>query len=415
MPYLLFFIYIIAGCFLLYRSALLRNSGLPVLYWIVFFCVKVAAGCYYGYWYATPKNIVTSDTWRFHYHALEEYKLLIRQPSAYFLNIFTDANNNWSDILASKGYWNNLKDNLMLKIISLMNIISGGHYYVNVVIYSFITFFGFVFLYLACKNALHKTPHPLTTVALLLTPSCLFWTSGLHRDGFMLLFIGMVFWYGSKLIYGKSLKKGHIAGLILSLTGLFLIRNYVAILLLPPLITWVLTHKYSIRPGITYPVVIVVLTGVIFISSLMNAGFNIPSKLIERKQAFDNLQGTSRLPDINLSPSLKSFIRYLPDAVDHALFRPYIWNAKTVMEKIAALEFLLIVCISTWVQLRYDHQNNGYTKNFQWMIVMFCISLILVIGYTIPFAGAIVRYRAVFLMLLFVLSTLTIKSNIKFD
>lgn len=415
MPYLLFFICVIAGCFLLYRSALLCNSGFPVLYWIVFFCVKVAAGCFYGYWYAKPKNIATSDTWRFHYQALEEYKLLLRQPSDYLMNIFTNTYENRSDIFATKGYWNNLKDHLMLKIISLMNIISGGHYYVNVVIYSFITFFGFVFLYLACKNALHKTPHPLTTIALLLTPSCLFWTSGLHRDGFMLLFIGMVLWYGSKLIYQTSLKKGHIAGLILSLTGLFLIRNYVAILLLPPLIAWALTNKYSLRPGITYPVVIVLLTGIIFTSPVINAGANIPSKLIERKQAFGKLSGTSRLPEINLSPSLKSFIRYLPNAVDHALFRPYIWDAKTIMEKIAALEFLLVLCISTWAQLRNDHNNNGYTRNFQWMIVMFCISLILVIGYTIPFAGAIVRYRAVFLMLLLVMSTLTIKTNIKID
>lgn len=415
MPYLLFFIYVIAGCFLLNRSALLRNSGLPVLYWIIFFCIKVAAGCYYGYWYAKPKNIATSDTWRFHYQALEEYNLLITQPSAYFLNIFTNTNNDWSDILATKGYWNNLKDHLMLKIISLMNIISGGHYYVNVVIYSFITFFGFVFLYLACKNALHKTPHPLTTIALLLTPSCLFWTSGLHRDGFMLLFIAMVLWYGSRMIHHASLKKGHITGLILSLTGLFLIRNYTAILLLPPLIAWALTNKYSFSPGIVYPVMIILLTGVIFISPVINAGFDIPSKLIERKEAFSNLSGASRLPEINLSPSLKSFIRHLPDAVDHALFRPYIWDAESIMEKIAALEFLLILCISLWLLLRNNHKNHRHTRTFQWMIVMFCIIMILLIGYTIPFAGAIVRYRAVFLMLLFVMLTLTIKPNIKIE
>lgn len=415
MPYLLFIIYVIAGCFLLYRSALLRNSGLPVLYWIVFFCIKIAAGCYYGYWYAKPKNITTSDTWRFHYQALEEYNLLIRQPSAYFLNIFTNTYSNWSDILATKGYWNNLKDHLMLKIISLMNIISGGHYYVNVVIYSFITFFGFVFLYLACKNVMHKIPHPLTTVAVLLTPSCLFWTSGLHRDGFMLLFIGMVLWYGSRMIHLTSLKKGHVTGLILSLTGLFLIRNYVAILLLPPLIAWVIINKYSFRRGIVYPVMAVLLMGILFISPVINAGFDIPSKLIERKQAFDKLSGASRLPEINLSPSLKSFIRYLPNAVDHALLRPYIWNAKSIMEKIAALEFLLILFISVWVLLRNNHNAHQDAIAFQWMIMMFCISIILVIGYTIPFAGAIVRYRAVFLMLLFVMSTFTIKPNIRIN
>lgn len=415
MPYLLFFVYVIAGCFLLYRSALLRNSGLPVFYWIKFFCIKVGAGCFYGYWYATPKNISTSDTWRFHFQALEEYNLLMRQPSAYFLNIFTNTNNDWSNILATKGYWNNLKDLLMVKIISLMNIISGGHYYVNVVIYSFITLFGFVFFYLACKNVLHKIPHPLTTIAILLTPSCLFWTSGLHRDGLMLLFIGMVLWYASRMIHLTPIKKGSIAGLILSLTGLFLIRNYAAILFLPPLITWALVNKYSLKPGITYPLITILLTGVTFIPGVINTGFDIPSKLIERKQAFERLSGASRLPEIHLSPSLKSFIRHLPDAADHALLRPYIWNAKSIMEKIAALEFLLVLVIIMWVLFKNYPDNHRDTTTFQGMVVTYCVSMILVIGYTIPFAGAVVRYRAVFLMLLFVMSTLSIKSNIKID
>ena len=415
MPYLLFIIYVIAGCFLLYRSALLRNSGLPVFYWIVFFCIKVAAGCYYGYWYAKPKNIATSDTWRFHYQALEEYNLLITQPSAYFLNIFASTNNNLSDILATKGYWNNLKDHLMLKIISLMNIISGGHYYVNVVIYSFITIFGFVFLYLACKNVIHKIPHPLTTVAILFTPSCLFWTSGLHRDGFMLLFIGMVLWYGSKIIHLNRFSKVDLTKLVLSLTGLFLIRNYAAIILLPPLIAWAVINKYSLRPGIAYSVMAVLLTTIVFIIPVFKPGFNIPSKLIERKQAFDELSGTSRLPEINLSPSLRSFIRHLPDAVDHAVFRPYIWNARSIMEKIAAWELLLILCVSVWVLLRNNRNSDRSALAFQGMILMFCMSMILIIGYTIPFAGAIVRYRAVFLMLLFVTLTLQLKPDIKID
>lgn len=297
----------------------------------------------------------------------------------------------------------------------MMNIISGGHYYVNVVIYSFITFFGFVFLYLACKNVLHKIPHPLTTIAILLTPSCLFWTSGLHRDGFMLLLIGMVLWYGTGMIRLAALKKGHVIGLILSLTGLFLIRNYVAILFLPPLTAWAITHKYSFRPGILYPVVAILLINIIFVSPVIHAGFDIPSKLIERKHAFEKLSGASRLPEINLSPSPESFIRHLPDAFDHALLRPYIWNAKSIMEKIAALEFLLIVVISLWLLLKSNHSNHEDTRAFQWMTIMFCISMILVIGYTIPFAGAIVRYRAVFLMLLFVTLTLKTKPVLTFD
>jgi hypothetical protein len=38
-------------------------------------------------------------------------------------------------------------------------------------------------------------------------------------------------------------------------------------------------------------------------------------------------------------------------------------------------------------------------RSFQGLILFFSISVLLLIGYTIPFTGAIVRYRAIFLML----------------
>jgi len=75
------------------------------------------------------------------------------------------------------------------------------------------------------------------------------------------------------------------------------------------------------------------------------------------------------------------------------------------MEIIAAAELLLaIVVLITAIFLRRPGLHRD-AASFQWAIGFFCISSMLVIGYVVPFTGAIVRYRAVFLMLLLVIAS----------
>ena len=399
MQYFLFVIYLIAGCYIIYRHPLLKKTELPVRYWIAFLCLKTCAGCYYGYWYSGQQRIATSDTWRFHNQALEEYQLLFRHPMNYLVNLFQNSYNSWGGLLSSHGYWNNLKDNLIVKMISVMDIISGGHYYVNVVIYSFITFFGFVYYYLACKNVVHKTPGTFTTLVILLTPSCLFWTSGIHKDGLVLLFTGLFFWCCSKHKSGSSFK-AYLAPLIFSLTGIFLFRNYLLLLLMPPFVAYLISRRYKIAPLLVYPLMGFACTLLFFLSSLITPKLDLPAALVARKNAFEILEGNSRLPSFNLLPSFNSFAKNFPIAIDHSILRPYVWNAKNLMEVIAAGEMVIVLGIVFVSLLQWRISRDGDRSHFQWLIVYFCVSVFLVIGYSIPFSGAIVRYRAIFLMLL---------------
>ncbi|MEJ7768594.1 MAG: hypothetical protein WKF89_12330 [Chitinophagaceae bacterium] len=384
---------------------MIKKSGLPVRYWVGFFCLKSAVGCYYGYWYSRPQQIASSDTWRFHAQAFEEYKLLLNRPASYFVNLLENPYNSWEGVLASRGYWNNLKDNLMVKIISLLNILSGGHYYVNVVIYSFITFWAFLFFYLSCRNLLNKTPGVLTTATILLTPSCLFWTSGIHRDGLVFLFLALSIWQSTK----PGLRQGLIISLaiiILSITGIFLFRNYLAILLIPPLAAYFIVAQSKIRPYLVYTATAFVFISLFFLSPVISAKMNLPAALIARKMAFEKLEGTSRLPYMDLTANVKSFAVNFLKAIDHSLLRPYWWEAKNLTEKVASLEILFILLIIVTSSVFRKKLVEPDVIRFQWMIVFFCFCTLLVIGYTIPFAGAIVRYRAIFLMLM--LSTLSL-------
>lgn len=408
MSYFLFFIYIPAACWWLFRSSLLRATGLPVFYWIYFFILKTAAGCYYGYWYAKPANIASADTWHFHFAGLQQYHLLFSKPAQYFSGFFSNGYNNLNGYFSPTGYWNDLKDHLMEMIFSVMDIFSGGHYYVNVVIYSFITFFGFVYCCLACKNVLHKTPSLFTVSILLLTPSCLFWTSGLHRDGLVLLFISLCCWSGTCIAKRPKRLLKYLVVLLISFLALLALRNYVAVLFIFPFLAWLAAARYRLKNNIVFPVAALLCTALFFCSSLMHTAVDLPARLVERKISFDQLTGNSRMPDMILEPGFQSFARNLPLAIDRSFFQPRLWNAKKSMELIAAAELILAIAAMLYFTFfgRRRYIAGEALSGFQWMLVFFCTSNMLVIGYVVPFAGAVVRYRAIFLMLLLLAASL---------
>ena len=106
------------------------------------------------------------------------------------------------------------------------------------------------------------------------------------------------------------------------------------------------------------------------------------------------------MPDLPLEPTAQSFIIQFPKAAEHALFRPYFWKARGLMEKAAAFELILVISGTAALLAKKRGLIHQDAVGFNWMIAFFCISVLIVIGYTIPFSGAVVRYRAVFLMLM---------------
>ena len=111
------------------------------------------------------------------------------------------------------------------------------------------------------------------------------------------------------------------------------------------------------------------------------------------------MPGDSRLSQGQLQPTVISFISHTPEAVDHAMFRPYLWQAKSVMEIVAGVEiagFLIIIIITV-----FFHKHSS-PRAVDWFLVSYSISFLLFIGFIVSFSGAIVRYRAIYLMLILV-------------
>src|SRR5947208_1887988 len=126
------------------------QSGLSKPQLVIIFLVKVMAGIFYGWigvYYGKMAKMV--DTWAYHYESLQECAMLKSDPLAFFSSIFhTNYNNGYLKFLSThNSWWNDVKATFLIKVMAIFDLFSFGHYYVNVIFYSFISLFGSVALY----------------------------------------------------------------------------------------------------------------------------------------------------------------------------------------------------------------------------------------------------------------------------
>ena len=287
MDHLLFVTYLVLMAWLVSKTRFFCYSGLTSPQLIIFFLLKVMAGILYGWigvYYGNMAQMV--DTWAYHYQSLKELELLKSHPIDFFTSIFQNSySNGYLKIFSSENsWWNDLKDNLFIKLLALFDFFSFGNYYVNVIFYSFLSLFGPVALYKVMQDTF---PNKKIAVLLgtFLLPSFLYWTSGLHKDGLIFDGIAMIvyqFYFGLK---EKKFSIKRLAYISVGFLILLALRNFLLVLLVPALFAWLLSNKLKYRPTLIYFLMGLLMVTVFFSSKLIHphAG-NFPDVVVERQE-----------------------------------------------------------------------------------------------------------------------------------
>jgi len=352
-------------------------------------------GIYYG------QFAYMYDTWGFHYAGQEETKLLFSHPAEYFNNFFYSGyENKYGGFLnAENSWWNDLKSNMFIKFLSVLNILSFGNYYINVIFYSFITIIGPISL---CRvmNDVFPGKKLQVILATFLIPSFVYWTSGIHKDGLVFLAISLIVYH---LYFGLKEKKFPLRRIIVMLVAgilLLMYRNFILIILIPAIAAWYLANRYPKKISASFLGVYFLFVILFFSLRYFSASLDFPQSVISKQIAFQKLQGNSSIKPIDLQPSALSFLKNSPKAISTSVLRPYPGDVKHLLSLAAASEtiflLLLFLCFIIW------RTNGIQSKAFLWFCMFFSITFLLIIGYTVNFIGAIVRYRSIILPFLLV-------------
>ena len=276
----------------------------------------------------------------------------------------------------------------------MCNLLTGNRYYVNVVLYNFITVFGIV-IWAKFWHKIYPTLKPNWWLAIIgLLPSTLFWCSGFHKDGLLLSAASLAWWCAFQFFENKKYALKYVVLFAVSVGLMFLLRNVFCLVFLMAIACWWLANFK--KNGMLFVGIFLMLSGVVFFTS--NQIFpkaNLPEAFAQRQAEFLKIPGQSNLPSPILLPTAAGFFRNLPTAIDYGFLRPYPWEIQQVSYMLAAFEqlflgIIIIVAIGIFLNLKKPLNPRAAIVSGFLLWAILC----LIIGFTIPVLGAIVRYKA---------------------
>lgn len=252
-------------------------------------------------------------------------------------------------------------------------------------------------------------------ISCLFIPSVFFWGSGLFKDTIAIGFVG---WF-AYAVYMVFIKRKNIYWnillLIFSFNILYIIKTYIVMAFVPAILFWVF-FKYRdriknefIRTTVTPVLIVFSIVGALFAITRIGGKGDYWSVDQMRLRAKDmqwwhrevkNLYGTAGggsyyslgSGDFTLGNVIKSF----PLAVNVTLFRPYLWEARSPVVFISAIESLIIFIFTLKIIFKVGLPlafRISVANPEVFFALLFSIIFAFAVGFTSFNFGALVRYK----------------------
>ncbi|MFY7965744.1 MAG: hypothetical protein ACOVO1_12670 [Chitinophagaceae bacterium] len=413
MFYSLFIFYFLIIGITLKKSSFFKNAEIPYYVLIGLFVLKVVAGLVYSHYFSFPNQIENADTWNYFIESKAETDWLLSNPKAFAADLFANHYSQTGNLFScTNSFWNDLKTTFFVKLLALLNLLSGKNYYINLLFFNAFFMFGGVAFYRLFKDnfIINKW---LLLVIVFFTPSFLFWCSGIHKDGVIFSATAI-----SLFIFNKALKDKfniiRIFILMLCFALIFLLRNYYLIAIIPAFVSWFIVEKTKLKVNISFAVTTISCLLILFFSSTLPITKSICESIVQKHDEFLTLDGNTKFQTPVLEAKVKSIISYFPFAMQSSLIRPFPNNIKSKGEFLAMMEnyTFLIVLIMAVVKV-FNKKNKILNSPIILSCILISFFLLLFIGYTVCFNAAIIRYRSVSFPLLIVPCIILIFGKLK--
>lgn len=376
----LFLFYSAVLCFALTKISFFRKSGIRPGMLLAFFGLRVLAGCLHN-WIAYRYYPNHGDIWLFFQNSF-----ITRHE------LFTDFRVFWksNSVLAY------LPHNLIEWMHVIFDFLSFDNLYINTLFFCFLTFGGYIALFLVFYRRLGH--NILSALCAVLLPSVLFWTSCIHLDGLVYALLGWLIFYLNQL-FTTGWNNRRAAGCVLLAFAAIFLRPALAAGLLPALAFWIMAERRLSRKqwtGLATGLGLFVLFLFMLWPGIFSGALNA---LSQRQKEFQALTGGSRIELPVLEASGSSLLHVLPKAIFNGFFQPTLNFGGQRVYLIFAVELVLIwiVIILGLVLFRQKPEKKDGNPGFSGFCLLLALIGMLLIGYIIPFVGAIVRYRSIYL------------------
>lgn len=392
------------------KWAFFKNSGITFKTLSRLLTVKFlfGFGIYYVYTYYYPDR-KTADIFKYFDDAKYLYEKVYKNSPLQFWKIIFGIQNETNEIhalLVKTNYWfkpftsNIFNDNrTVIRFNAVIYLFSFGYYHIHTLILCMLSFIGLTGIFRVYHEKFSNRKTELI-IACFLIPSVLFWGSGVLKESILLFGIGLFLFAFNQLLDAKN-KILNLTIVLVTLGLLAITKTYVLILFIPSIFSWILT--YYIRTKKVGVIFLTINTALIlfgFNAGKINPRLDFIADLKYKQKDFINVahytKAGSTIHVKALNNSTWSFVKTMPEAFINGLFRPTIFEIKNLFFAFSALENLCILVLFI-LMILFFKKPTKIQLPYIYFGIYFSILLAILIGWTVPVLGAIVRYKIPFL------------------
>ena len=387
--------------FFISRTQSKSVSGIKPLWSVSAFVFKVLFG--FLNYYIWMQVIGHGDSLRYVHDGQVVYQSLFDNP-LYFLQLLTSTSiEHVPEHLVSYQHallieWH-VPEYHMVRLLALLNVFSFGSVWGNIVLLAALVWWAQWQLF----GVLIKRFQPSgkqTQVwfgILFLFPSTLFWSSGLLKEGPVLALLCLLI--AQALTWPENTKYRRLRQVVYMLLiwcGLFMIRDYVAILVLVQLvgigILFALPRAGN-RPFWRLSAYVLLVTAVATALSVWHLTPDLFAHL-QSEQAYFLLSGPD--PDYTfrtLSGTPEDLVFSVPQVLNNVLFRPNLLHSSSVYRVYQSLELMGVIACCVFLFIRKGWRLKMTTLHAA--ILLLFLELLFVFGLMVTDADTLSRYRSV--------------------
>lgn len=362
---------------------------------------------YYGY----------GDTLRYFFSGSVISEVILRDPEA-GLRLLTGGNSDVSpdmkEVAMLIPYWKHQASALTVaKFSAILSLLTLDSYFANSLFFSFFSATGIWALY---RMLLYYLPEQkrILRIGILFLPSMVFWSSGLFKDPLALGLMGWLLWAFHQWIQKRKPLIFMLPLLFLCAVLLFMIKVYILLALIPFLaIAWAGNKAMQIQDsrlkrrfkfvagtiglGISgFALQFITAYYPQFAMELLLESIVANRNELLYTDAYYTQGYGSRFDIGSFDASLSGVLKMLPNAFFSALFRPAIWDARSLIMLPAIVEnIVLFFWVLSWILgSRIRYLFSGFSgKPILRALFLFSMVFLCFVGLSTSNFGTMSRYR----------------------
>lgn len=375
---------------------------------IVRFASAVLMALVYQYYYDGG-----GDTHTYFTYALRIREVFYESKSAFLNFVFLPPNNDFliqQYFGAGAAYFADASSNLVIRITLLFSYPLLDSYILISFVFTLFCFYGCWKIFMLFQQ-LYPHLEKEFALACLFLPSVCFWGTGILKDPICLGALGTLTYHIYKLFFEKTKIFKRLIVVVICFWLLKMIKFYILLSFLPAYSFWIV---FRYKETINSKMLKAIFSPIILLISIIIGGIILHKiSTFSQRYSFDSIIRTAKdtqnwlyyssqqqggsgysLGDIEYTPI--GLLKVLPKAINVALFRPYLWEARKPILIPAAIEGLISLFFT--IRLLY---KAGFTRLIKLVLsnpeVQFCLVFSIIFAFSVGFTsynfGSLARYK----------------------